>query len=119
MSDEKKYSERDMVMARRQGFVTGIHEFYSHRDVPRHLSYVTDDAERKAARVYPLPTVTRPREHVDKDGYRWRCVDGRLESKSSRYAEWSCDDSCLVRPSDALALADLLANPTETVEDDV
>jgi hypothetical protein len=115
MSGEKKYSEREMVMAKRAAFVAGNQWVWK--------SGATDEAEQR----YPLPKVVRPRV-VKVSGVNSPWVAYRLHGSSIQAQE--CLDACCphdIRWEDVesvpthhiRALADLLANPTETVEDDV
>lgn len=69
--------------------------------------------------TYPLPRVTRAREMVMPDGMRYRVVDGVIQVNGHR--RYRSDGGWTVSSRTAeqvRALADLLANPLETVEDD-
>lgn len=113
MSDEKQYTERDLVLAKREGFVEG------------NGSMVFLDPCARAAIRYPLPKVTRPR--VVKDvklssrlSFNFRVKKGVLRWESPGQGDWTAfdlwldDDHPIIGP----VWADLLANPTEEVEDD-
>ena len=112
MASEKKYTERDLVLAKREGYA-------------RHCVAVcgnTKNATELAARTYPLPRVTRPRVWVDPNGdTRFQVVDGVLFGKDfEEDEEWLPVDSYAfnVTPERVVAWADLFANPTEEVDDD-
>lgn len=112
MSDAPKlYTERDLVLAKRAGFVEGLTDAKMHSATAALWSYPAMD--RRARRKFPLPKVTRPRVLTDSSGERWTVRAGQI-------ALYTCDLSPRVRPSaDRVKLwADLLANPTETVEAD-
>lgn len=112
MSEEKKYTERDLVMAKREGWVT------------RALYSGVGDIEKlqqRAAQEFPLPRVTRPRV-VNGTG-EWAAFKFRVKGS---VLEWACLglQDWTVRPlSDETMFAqlgplyaDLLANPTEEGE---
>lgn len=107
MSDEKKYTGRDLVMAKREGFLEA-HSW-------ARLGIAGDhEAERLAATEYPLPKRTQPRV-VTPPGrpYDIRIHDGRLEIRHT--VGWT--HILHVTGVEAI-LMDLLANPTEEVEDE-
>lgn len=110
MSDEKQYTERDLVLAKREGYVL-------------HCTQLCGNDEMAAARavgLFPLPKRTQPR--VVKDGYgiEWRMNDGTLEWKGdSSRGRWEPSSAygALAIGSKRVALwANLLANPTEEVD---
>jgi hypothetical protein len=83
-------------------------------------------AERWAAREYPLPKVTRPRVVTDAHGVQWSFVsatrfkDALLMAKRPEWTDFRNGgdmDYPLISLELAPVLADLLANPTEEVED--
>lgn len=114
---EKKYTQRDLVMAKRAAFADG---YYASRPATAY-----DWCYGEAKRRYQLPKVTRPRVVRDKEWFRaeWKS-DGcnifwRLDRGAwSRYPE--SIDRALAWPDKARVAiwADLLANPTEEVEED-
>lgn len=129
VSDEKKYSERDMALAKREAWVSGrgmgITDAYANAR--------RDEWKEEAARRYPCPRVTRPRVvrdpqmthygpasgHVG-DLY-WSVRDGRLipVDHGGKYVEvWEHDTDTYPTTNRVRLWADLLANPLETVEDD-
>jgi hypothetical protein len=84
-----------------------------------------DEAHCAAGRVYPLPKVTRPRVVQDPNKpYRWfRVIGGEVYAKTTRYSdgEWTPlagNWSIPATPEMIRLWVDLLANPTEEVEDD-
>ena len=118
MSDEKQYTERDLVMARRLGYVYGRHESLTHgfMTVSEREQY-----EREAAARYPLPKVTRPRVVTYLwDGYKYDfcLMDGCLQIARVGMGDWSPVE--IERPEDDWRVvgpiyADLFTNPTEEV----
>ena len=74
--------------------------------------------EHEAARRYPMPMVTKPREIVDhENGLAYRVVGGRLEVSNSEAPHRDWQPSSRFDPF-VLKLADLLQNPTVTVPAD-
>jgi hypothetical protein len=114
VSDEKKYTERDLVMAKREAFVEGA--------VLWRCYYTQDSARAAAERRHPLPKVTRPRVVADPhDGeVMWSYDVGGFRA-TAKYR----NAMPLVRISEAHHMtharaemwADLLANPLEEVDD--
>lgn len=105
MSAERKYTERDLVLAKRQGVRTAlIHETY--------LS--VKQIEGVADYHFPLPKVTRPRVVVDPHNPR---VTWSILGTVARH-----DGTWGFEPAPTLERikmwADLLANPTEEVEEE-
>lgn len=123
MSAEKKHTDRDLVKARRDAYVScllGPHVRHSH---------TLSESIEAAKLVYPMPKVTRPRIVQDPHDFKvWRM------SESGAAAVWARADSgpafssqlkWIVLLGDIIATAeriamweDLRANPTELVEDD-
>ena len=58
MSDEKKYTERDLILAKREGYVRHCLQMLMSKQY----------AETDAALLFPLPKVTRPRVVQRTDG---------------------------------------------------
>ena len=118
MSTEKKYTERDLVLAKREGYVKGRNDG----------EFGLKDIAAATARVlYPLPKVTRPRR-LDYGKTLFEVRDGKLFSSSDGGETWyktvfrnlygdEYFGNDLPKRDRLLALADLLANPTEEVED--
>lgn len=114
MSDEKTYTERDIVLAKREGWV-------------RHCVATCggkEEAEKYAAREYPLPRVTRPRvvrRVLDQFEYEFRLVNDTLEFNTPGLPCW--EEYCRSAhdpgewPALLSILDDLRANPTEEVEE--
>jgi hypothetical protein len=107
MSSEKKYTGRDLVMAKREGFL----EAHSWARVGIAGDH---EAERLAATKYPLPKRTQPRV-VTPPGrpYDLRIHDGNLQIRNK--VAWA--HIFHVTGVEAILL-DLIANPTEEVEDE-
>src|SRR5687768_8461977 len=80
MSDEKKYTLRDMVLAQREAWISGratdIDDDYARAR--------RDDWQAKAKASYPLPKVTRPRVVTDphESLVQWRISQAKLEWSS-------------------------------------
>lgn len=124
MSNEKKYTERDLVAAKRNAFLSGRVD----RGETGQLSGV--EAERRAREMYPLPKVTRPRVLDDPHvaGAKWKLYPN-LAPMLGEFGVAHPDiyDGDFYTPSKELNLgvpttarvklwADLIANPTEEVE---
>lgn len=118
MSDEKKYTERDLVMAKREGFL----EAHSWARVGIAGDH---EAERLAATKYPLPKRTQRREAIDPhtDSRVWSFDVDRPRIvwrwKARRDVLWTSDlAGVFVTPERVALWADLIANPTEEVDDE-
>lgn len=120
----RMYTEREMVLAKRQTWA------WSQADAQNHNYHVTgpcsqcERARRGAAEQFPL-LVTRPRvvrDPIMKD-VEWKVEDGYLRARRGsgtwiKWVEWSARDSDFAPLAKRVAMwADLLANPTEQVED--
>ena len=68
--------------------------------------------EQDAAEAFPTPTVERPRI-IDVDGGQYRIADGAIQFRFDADDEWGVAWFDVERVQ---ALAELIANPTETVE---
>lgn len=113
MSDKPTVTEREVVLRERKAYVAGW------RDVNRL------DGDMAATRLYPLPSITRPR--VVKDpaypSYEWRVVDGLLEWRRDPYSSgWVSIETAggfigiyAATKQRVAVWADLLSNPTEEV----
>lgn len=106
MTDEPRYTERDMILAKREAYAAGAKAWGA----------ASKNGVLRAAREYPFPKITRPRVVRDKFGVGmlWRVMSGELQS-SFRGNEW-CVEPAYVTPERVALWADLLANPTEEVE---
>jgi hypothetical protein len=130
MSAEKKYTERDLVLAKREGFRVGYRAHYHWFGEYREKTHPTpsnawnrcaQDEAMKAA--YPLPTVTRPRVVPDPmyEGVFWLLDQNGLRVKSthSMSEHYPRPGEGLDAIKSRLAVwADLLANPTEECDAD-
>lgn len=131
MSDEKKYTERELVLAKRHAFVDGSYWGYkasqeaAAKSVGVLGAWSRADADMASESAYPFPKVTRPRVVQDPHDstITYRAVDDLLEYNDglrgfidigSTSETWSNDNY----PTKARVVlwADLLANPTEEVE---
>lgn len=128
MCDEKKYTYRDIVMAKREGFVTG-QELACWRD-PATEEAALRNAEVTAKRRYPLQ-VERPRVVKDPHNHEphwgkpreWMCKDGQLYSRTigtmpGSHLAFPWTNTAQIPPTRARVelWADLLARPTELVD---
>ena len=109
----KRYTEREMVLAQRAAFIAGA-EY--RREPPQHSAVDCDACHAMSRDRYPLPKVTRPRVVQDANGWRWRVVDGVLQSLPGGDV-WN-NVVYINDRNRRTVLADLLANPTETMEDE-
>ena len=120
MSDEKKYTQRDLVLAQREAFRDGAQALYYHEVIPAGPSLFSDALDEVRENIdkrYPFPRVTRPRVVRDTAGDQWRIRDGKLEVNCS--FGWESAVSVTDIDMETLKrLSDLLANPTETVDAD-
>ena len=105
MSDEQKYTERDLILAKREGYVRHCLQMLMSKQY----------AETDAALLFPLPKVTRPRVVRREDGCELRLFGTELQFRW-RNDEWKCYNGMCVDEINRSALLDLLANPTEEVD---
>lgn len=112
MPDEKAYTARDLILAKREGFATHC---------KRMCGWSDKTAERVAAEEYPLPKITRPRVVTDSQGTEFRVRDGDLlEGRRQDRPDnpgWGQFSAWDITPERIRLWADLLANPTEEVDD--
>lgn len=132
MSAAPKYTEREMVLAKREAFRDGsrwLSCWCSCNGAYDDYRWIAGDSrgrpEEAAAERYPLPKVTRPR--VVKNvpmwmNYEFRVVDRVFQSRTltSGLDDWSVQTISTRRTFEQLGpvYADLLANPTEEVDAD-
>lgn len=103
MSDDvKRYTERELVMAKREGFCAGV-EAHAHRQI-HDVAY----ARTLAGIRYPLPRVTRPRVVRDLHNDAWEVRESILWCQGNPIG-WA-DKTTLQK------LLDLIDNPNETVD---
>lgn len=119
MSDEKKYTEREMVMRERAAFRAGGVRWAGDRN-----AYVSDIAA-EAVRRFPLALITRPRVVTDKDGSEWRVAGSRVECRvgpnepfRASIAERDLAMQIRVDEKFRREFASLLLEPNETVPDE-
>jgi hypothetical protein len=122
MSGERIYTERDLVLAKREAYCVGRHVSLTAVPMaPADRTYYWHDAELR----YPLPKIVRPRVVRDEsvDWLReFRVVDGCFEARkhTGLGSEWTRDgfDGWHLSPAVIRLFADLLAHPTEEVPDE-
>lgn len=118
MSDEKKYTERELVMAKRNAFYDGANWASSSG------SWV--GAADEAKRRFPLPRRIVPRVVKESSGLygdvEWRSVGGALEwckdGRQWRSANNDNKSGMFITPHRVVLLAELLANPTMEIDDE-
>lgn len=120
---EKQYSERDMVMAKRDAWVACFMD-----GVRVDRDSMRSEAIRQARARYPL-TETRPRVVTDMTfGTHWWIMPDELlprgsanigdtRTRQGTYADTQCA-AWMITPERIRIWADLLANPSETVNCD-
>lgn len=104
------FTARELVLCERAAFLAGINARPS-------LGDEWCGAACEAAKRYPLPTEQRPRV-VHEEGLEWCVIDGALHHRQSSPSGLRWLQTNYAEPTAArIAMwADLLANPTETVE---
>lgn len=131
MSDEKKYTERELVLAKRNAFVDGSYWGYnaSQESAAKSVgvlgAWSRACADMASESAYPLPKVTRPRVVRDSVGMEFRFI----AENEPPFVEWrntltekklwrvsAAGDGVAVNAERAKLWADLVANPTEEVE---
>jgi len=122
MSAEQKYTERDLVLAKREAYVM-CRSLHGYVDGFARTLY-----EKEAVSKYPLPKVTRPRvvkdPESDTNGF-WMVKGGRVQWTCFRNGDGTIDlnwrdarpELVAVTPARVALWYDLLDNPTEEVED--
>jgi hypothetical protein len=122
MSAPKTVTEREAVLRERRAYILGLQDA-CWRD-PETEEDAMARAEIDAARRYPLPRVTRPRVVRDPEHRPalWRLRNGALEVLIDGTESWHVyprsGEGLKATGARLNVWADLLANPTETVEDD-
>jgi hypothetical protein len=123
MSDEKRYTERDVVLRERAAFLEACGVCVN--ELPQWPWQAKQAAERR----YPLPKVTRPRAVTLSEGYEVTVRPESVTSKSGgftvkRNGETVCiyGNTLALRAylytlDDLRAVVGLLESPTEEVED--
>lgn len=111
---EKTYTEQEVVLRERAAYVRGRHESLTARPM---VQSEAREYEKEAASRYPLPKVTRARvvKRAD-DGCELRMEGDVLQFRLCHSDEWRNYTSICWTPANRVAIADLLANPTEEVE---
>ena len=104
---------REIVLAHRRGYMDGRLERM--RDLPTYDEL--QDIRYDAARKYPLPKRTAPRE-MEINDTTYRIVNGRIHWRQND-GEWSPGSSIDVRDAEqARQAAHLFENPNVEVDDD-
>lgn len=112
---DKTVTEREAVLRERTGYYAGYVDGVCAADPGAVIS--PSHIQERAAKRFPLPKVTRPRVVADSEGNAWRVVDGNLECRDA-VNEWTRVRHCGITAERLRMWADLLANPTEEVEEE-
>lgn len=120
MSDEKKYTERDLILAKREAFRAGAYWGIEHS--PRQDALVVSPVVAQAESRYPLPKVTRARV-VRMGTFEFKAANCDIywrEAGSS--GAWNLaiirdtPGGRILTADTVRTFVDLLANPTEEVD---
>jgi len=119
MTDPKLVTERNAVLRERTAYVRGRHESLTARPM---VQSEAREYEKEAASRYPLPKVTRARVVQDPhdSSMHWRVGDERYTPLqfSVNGGSWQYGLGSMCATDKRVRVwADLLANPTEEVED--
>lgn len=117
LSRDASVSERDAVLRERAAAIRALAYFHVYSTPAERDGFVRN--------MFPLPKISRPRVVTESSTgslARWRVTNGELEWSRQREG-WSALATSAARgmyitAERAILLADLLANPTEEVEDD-
>jgi hypothetical protein len=113
-------TKREVLIAR-EAYARRSRETYTTGEWERSIRGLV---EAEAAAAYPLPTVTRPRVVKDpcSSKLEWTVEDGYLRCREGggwmKWAGYKLYSDFAPLPARVAVWAALLANPTETVEDD-
>ena len=112
MSDEKKYTEKDLVLAMRKGWDECAYRMTL-------AGGGSKESEAMKLACFPLPKVTRPRVVNGPAGrhWAWKLEDGRFWFRNDNRSAWELvRDAWKPTPELVPLWYDLLANPTEEVD---
>lgn len=96
---------KQSILLQREAYAKGL----------RHAGYSAEGSASAARLAYPMPAITRPRVVTLSDGQQYRRVDGTLEFRERDVFDWR---ESYITDEKIATLANLLANPTETVPDE-
>lgn len=117
-------TEREMVEAQRAAVMATTQEMSKLSGGAHNLTAYINDWEGSlslAARLFPLPKVTRPRVATDEYGCEWRLVRGAVEWRGlgqdwgDKLAREQVSLTITLRRAEIIA--SLVANPTEEVDE--
>lgn len=119
-------TQREFVMAQRAAWRSGVDFGTGLKRPHEYPDHPCAACDRKAAELFPLPKVTRPRVVADPHSLQmfWRVgvmgngTNGLQSARSADASEWVvCGNYGLAITPERIKLwADLLENPSETVE---
>ena len=126
MTPPAKYTERQLIEAKREAFVAGADWCFHDCHTTRALSITSRPRWIAAAKsLFELPKVTRPRVVKDAEGVSWRVSGDTVQWSVGKGCDWAPRDWAPLSNSHIWLtvervhlLADLLANPTEEVDDE-
>lgn len=118
MSKPKMVTEAEAVRRERAAYLAGLEQHACTQEGH-------DRLKRDVSLHYPLPRITRPRvvRDTSTDGcpIEWRVTNGNIECRQAAGTWYEVAErggaKMWITPQRVAFLADLLANPTETVED--
>ena len=108
-------SEKEAVLREREAVKRAVKAVWNDGFHGAALPWDWEGTERLAVRLYPLPTVTRPRVVTDQNGHRWKWENGFLQFSTG--AGWLYASPPLIGEASYAAVRDVLSNPTEEVEE--
>jgi len=110
-------TEAEAVRRERAAFLAGGEEAYRQVMAREAAPALRNQWRCLAHATYPLPTVERPRVLTLDNGAQFRVQDGLIEHRSKRDGWVQSDmELCEFTADDFRQFADLMENPTETVE---
>lgn len=124
VNDLPTVSEKEARRREQRAYCHGVSSMYVSHAVPysREAAMECERIKGEARKLYPMPkrTVTRPRVLVCLYGISYRVVDGEVQflTTEGRWMASSANGGLMIRerPEFLRMLADLIENPTETVE---
>ena len=110
MSEKREYTAREIVDLQRAAAKAMAERLDG-------LQYAWRGLDHEIATLFPYPKVTRPRVVTRQDGVQLRIEGEELQFRISPNCSWEPYSFVCLSPANRAALLDLLANPTEEVEE--